>query len=56
MHQLKEKGILKVAENQERIPTPMTSIAEFGAMVQKLLTDTADELAKKRGLYNGNGK
>jgi hypothetical protein len=56
MHQLKEKGIFMVTQDQERIPLSMTTIAELSGIMQTLFTTTADALAKKQALSNGSGK
>jgi len=47
---------LKLLTAKQESPSSMTTIAELSHNLQELLSDQANELAKKQGLFNDNGK
>ncbi len=53
---LRKKGNLVASHNQQESPFPMTTITQLQPILQTLLTTTADEVAKKQGLFSGNGR
>ena len=53
---LRKKGNLEVSHNKQESPLPMTTITELSHNLQHLLTEEANELAKKQDLSNDKGK
>jgi hypothetical protein len=55
-HQVKEKRILKVRQNQKGHASPMTMITELAQIMQHVLTEDANRLAKQAGFIQRQRK